>query len=258
MTETASKPIETIKVLDNLTLVKVPGGKFIIGDKKDKNPEITLQPFYMSQYPATQALWQHIMGKNPSNFKGSNRPVEQVSWVDICKKGGFLDILNGQKNIKELLKKKDYADMQFQLPSEAQWEYAARGGPHWQDLFEFSGSNAIDEVAWYRINSHDETKPVGLKAPNQLGLYDMSGNVWEWCADDWTGDYKRIPKDGNPYISTSTRVADRVLRGGSYFFNKQGCRSACREGIGPGFRDSHFGFRLVLCPQFSGTGQYPA
>jgi formylglycine-generating enzyme len=248
MNQTASKPIEKIQVLDNLTLVKIPGCSFFIGDEADEGSEITLPDFYMSQYVVTQQLWEDIMKEeSPARFKGSNRPVEQVSWEDICQAGGFLDKLNAKKEVKALLKN-EYAGMQFQLPSEAQWEYAARGGPQWQDGFEFAGSNNIHEVAWYDENSHQETKPVGLKAPNQLGLYDMSGNVWEWCADDWAGDYKKIPKVGNPYITPSTRAPYRVMRGGGCFYFEQHCRCTFRLYFGPADRNGNFGFRLVLCP----------
>jgi formylglycine-generating enzyme len=257
MAETAAIPIKPIQVMDNLRLVKIPAGSFTMGsmDEDDSQPLTTIsfkKDFYMSQHLVTQALWLQVMGNNPSHFKGSNRPVEYVSWNAVCQSGGFLDKLNGQQAVKELLKKKEYAGMQFQLPSEAQWEYAARGGPHWQNGFTYAGSSSIDEVAWYRENSHDETKPVGLKAPNQLGLHDMSGNVWEWCADDWMDDYKDMKPDGRPRVKTPERAPDRAMRGGSYFSFEHYCRCTYRIHYGPA--DSYYliGFRLVLCPQFGG------
>jgi formylglycine-generating enzyme len=257
MAQTAAIPIKPIQVMDNLRLVKIPAGSFTMGsmDDAESQPLTTIsfkKDFYMSQHPVTQALWQQVMGDNPSHFKGSNRPVEYVSWNAVCQSGGFLDKLKAQQAVKDLLKKEAYAGMQFQLPSEAQWEYAARGGPRWQDGFAYAGSNSIDEVAWYRENSHQETKPVGLKAPNQLGLYDMSGNVWEWCADDWIGDYKEMPADGRLRVKTPERAGTRVLRGGGCFNLEPSCRCAYRNSGGPASSGSTLGFRLVLCPQFGG------
>ena len=150
--------------------------------------------------------------------------------------------------------------MRFALPSEAQWEYAARGGAEGQLAgFEYAGSNDIDEVAWYDDNSHDETKPVGLKAPNVLGLYDMSGNVWEWCADYWVSDYSDIPTNGRPRIKTPERTSLRVIRGGCYFYGGLSCRTAYRYYFGPDGSNGYIGFRLALsgltpAPLQSGEG----
>jgi formylglycine-generating enzyme len=259
MTETASIPFKPIQVLDNLTLVKIPAGSFTMGsiDDSDSQPLTNIsfkKDFYLSQYPVTQALWEVIMAKDsPSGFKDSNRPVEKVSWNTICQTGGFLDKLNKKRETEGLLAEKKFEGMEFALPSEAQWEYAARGGPHWQDGLIYAGSNAIDEVTWYNENSHQETKPVGLKAPNQLGLYDMSGNVWEWCADDWMGDYKGMKPDGRPRVKTPERATYRVMRGGSYFNFEHYCRCSSRLNFEPAFSYYYLGFRIVLCPQFSGS-----
>jgi formylglycine-generating enzyme len=245
----------------NIALAKIPAGSFTMGSEAytDSLPltEITFaHDFYMGQYTVTQQLWKEVMGdvpnNDPSRFKGGQRPVEQVSWDDICQPNGFLDKLNQMPHIVQWLKTQKLASWAFRLPSEAEWEYAARGGPDWQAGFEYAGSNDIDEVAWYDENSHQTTQPVGLKAPNQLGLYDMSGNVWEWCADDWIDNYNDMPGDGRPWIKKPERARNRVLRGGGYFGSELICRPGYRYSSWPDGRNRYIGFRLVLAPQFSG------
>jgi formylglycine-generating enzyme required for sulfatase activity len=176
------------------------------------------------------------MGENPSRFKGDNRPVDSISWNDT------------QKFIEKL---SHMTSQDFCLPTEAQWEYAARGGR--KSLgFEYSGSNHLKEVGWYDENSYGETKSVGLKFANELGLHDMSGNVREWCADwyaDWYDSdyYTACAKEG---VVTDPSGPDqgrfRVLRGGFYFSHAVGCRSACRSYAHPADRWDDSGVRLVL------------
>jgi hypothetical protein len=167
--------------------------------------------FYIGKYEVTQAQWQKVMGKNPSNFKGNNLPVENVSWKDIQE---FLQKLNAMTGGN------------FRLPSEAEWMDAANGGLN-KDNYEYAGSNTIDDVAWFKDNSGKTTHPVGTKQPNSIGIYDMSGNVWEWCQDY--------------YINHS----NRVNRGGSWGNGAGYCRVANRNGRSPGSRDSYSGFRLA-------------
>ncbi|MBK8965904.1 MAG: formylglycine-generating enzyme family protein, partial [Lewinellaceae bacterium] len=133
----------------------------------DEQPvhDVTVSGFYLGKLPVTQMLWQAVMGDTPSRFPGGQRPVEQVSWDDA------------QKFVKKL---QDQTRLPFRLPSEAEWEFAARGGVYNLN-HNYAGSNRLKEVGWYNLNSHGETKLAGLKYPNELGLYDMSGNVWEWC-----------------------------------------------------------------------------
>lgn len=209
----------------------------------DNTAEINFKEgYFIGKYPVTQELYEIIMGKNPSEFKGKYRPVESVSWVDICEgKDCFLTKLNnkGQKNIPTL-------KGNFKLPSEAQWDYAACGGKRWNNpKLDFSGSQNIKDVAWYKDNSNNETKPVGLKQANSLGLYEMSGNIWEWCEDFRVEDrnLKLLPKDGTANFKFGS---NRVLRGGSCIGNADYCRVAYRNYDYPNFGNYNFGFRLVF------------
>jgi len=219
-----------------LEMVKVEGGKAKIGEGEGKH-WINIPTFYIGKYPVTQALYEFVLGKaaNLSRFKSQDRPVENVSWNDSK---AFLKKLNS-----EFVNGKG-----FRLPSESEWEYAGRGGKHWRNNFEFSGSKDLKEVGWYRENSHGETFPVGWKKPNQLGIYDMSGNVWEWCEDDWHDNYKNAPDDGSAWVD-ERRVDNRLLRGGGWDYDDGGCRVSYRSFIKPTYRSINFGFRLVL-PQY--------
>lgn len=148
-------------------MVKVVGGSFLmeIYPESDKEQEVEVLDFWMGKYPVTQELWQAVMGNNPAHFKGGLRPVEQISLDEIF---AFLQKLN------------NLSGQNYRLPNLVEWEFAATGGKNNRD-FRFSGSNKLKEVGWYSQNSHGETKPVGLKRPNQLGLFDMSGNIREIC-----------------------------------------------------------------------------
>jgi formylglycine-generating enzyme required for sulfatase activity len=174
---------------------------------------------------------------------GDELPLENVSWDEITRPEGFLDRLNQSPVCTEIQAQLLTAGGRFRLPTEAEWEYAARGGPHWHDGFLFSGSNDIDEVAWYDRKHGDHSHPVALKAPNQLGLYDMSGNVWEWCQDVFMRDVSRIPGDGTPYMGEGT---GRVLRGGCFHNWAIHCTVSKRYEIGREYHDGCIGFRLVF------------
>ncbi len=216
----------------NLVMKPVEGGTFMMGSSKgldrEKPPHtVTVGDFYMAAYPITQAQWQAVMGNNPSHFKGDDLPVETVSWHDAQ---DFLEKLSRQTG------------KAYRLPTEAEWEYAARGGKQ-RKGYQYAGSDNIEEVAWYSENSGKKTQPVGQKKPNELGLYDMSGNVWEWC-NDWYDEnyYANSPQD-NP--RGAVLGSDRVLRGGSWFGNPQSCRVAYRDNYTPGPWINFIGFRLV-------------
>ena len=166
------------------------------------------------------------MGSNPSHFKGARRPVEQVSWDDCQVFIRKLNSLTGKN---------------FKLPTEAQWEYAARGGKK-SSGYKYSGSNTIGDVAWYGGNSGNKTHDVGTKIPNELGLYDMAGNVWEWCSD-WNGDYSSSSQT-NP--SGPSSGSNRVCRGGSWNYNARYCRLSIRSFNSPVISYNFLGFRLCL------------
>ena len=245
------------------SMIFVEGNTFLMGDEigdlhaycRPVHP-VTVSPFYIGQFPVTQALWKAVTnGENPSRFPGDDRPVEQVSWNDAQ---AFLQKLN---NLTSASRPEGY---HYRLPTEAEWEYAARGGCYslptgegWGGAgYQYAGSDRLKDVGWYDENSGSETKPVGLKYPNQLGLYDMSGNVWEWCEDDWHKNYKGAPKDGSAWVDKPERGPYRVLRGGVWGFAARSCRSASRDGSGPGNRGNRVGFRLALALQ--SVGRPPA
>ncbi|MEO0585414.1 MAG: SUMF1/EgtB/PvdO family nonheme iron enzyme [Bacteroidota bacterium] len=202
-------------------MIRVEGGTF----QMSEDYKVTLSDYAIGTYPVTQKLWQEIIGNNPSRFKGDlMRPVENVSWED-CQE--FLQKLNQKTGLN------------YRLPTEAQWEFAARGG-NLSKGFEYAGSNRLDEVGWYENNSKNTTHPVGQKASNELGLYDMSGNVWEWC-QDWYGDY---PYGSHTDPQGPTSGDYRVIRGGSWDSGWRGCRVADRYFYMPANRYFGIGFRL--------------
>lgn len=215
-------------------MVYIQGGTFQMGSNEsdDEKPvhSVTVGSLYMGKYEVTQKQWEAIMDNNPSSFSGcDNCPVERVSWNDVQE---FIQKLN-QRTGKD-----------FRLPTEAEWEYAARGGNQSRG-YTYSGSNNVDEVAWYTSNSGSKTHPVGQKRANELGLYDMSGNVWEWCSDWYGSDYYRSSPATNPKGPSSGPY--RVYRGGSWGSIPEGCRAAIR-GSAPADRGIDLGFRLVYVP----------
>ena len=217
-------------------LVKVEAGSFNMGATSEmENPYEDEKPihrvtltnnYYIGKYEVTQALWQAVMGSNPSCFKGDDLPVERVSWND-CQ--DFISKLNAMTGKR------------FRLPTEAEWEYAARGGKKSRG-YQYSGSNTLGDVAWYGDNSGSKTHAVGTKQPNELGIYDMAANVEEWCQDR-DGSYSSSPQT-NPTGAASG--SNRVIRGGDWFFLAWDCRTSCRGFRAPGDRFNYLGLRLVL------------
>ncbi|MBR7029306.1 MAG: formylglycine-generating enzyme family protein, partial [Bacteroidaceae bacterium] len=210
-------------------------GKTLDGAWDNEKPahQVTVSTFWMGRFEVTQALWQAVMGNNPSNWKGDNLPVEYVSWGD-CQT--FLQRLNNRKGELGL-----QGSMYFDLPTEAEWEFAARGGRN-SGNYTYSGSDNLDYVAWHYGNSGRRTHPVGQKAKNELGLYDMTGNVWEWCKD-WYGSYPSYAQT-NPTGPSSG--SDRVYRGGCWFSIARVSHVSCRGSHAPDGRSSDLGLRLVL------------
>lgn len=234
----ASSPAEETFTVNGVsfTMVKVEGGEFTMGatpeqgddayDGERPTHQVTLSSYYIGQMEVTQALWRAVMGDNPSDHKGDDLPVENVSWDD-CQ--AFIRTLN------------ENTGRNFRLPTEAEWEYAARGGKRSKG-YKYAGSDYLRSVAWFDDNSEEATHPVGTKNPNELGLYDMSGNVWEWC-QDWYGDYEASAQT-NPVGSASGSF--RVNRGGGWNFDARGCRVSGRFRSNPSSLNFNLGLRLVL------------
>ena len=214
-------------------MITVEGGSFQMGSTDgddDEMPvhEVSLNSFAIGQTEVTQELWQAVMESNPSNFTGNKRPVEKVSWNQCQTFISKLNQLTGKN---------------FRLPTEAEWEYAARGGNKSKG-FTYSGSNNIDDVAWYKSNSNNATHDVGTKAPNELGIYDMSGNVYEWCQDWYGENYYSKSVVNNPTGATSSN--SRVLRGGSWADDSKDCRNTYRYDYAPTYDFFFIGLRLAL------------
>ncbi|MES2278057.1 MAG: formylglycine-generating enzyme family protein [Bacteroidota bacterium] len=220
------------------------GQPYLFGAGAEKQA-IHINNFYIAKFQTTQALWQHVMADEFKHWghAGDTNPAEHVAWYDITSKAGFLDRINNSDMMRHISNLLPQNGATFRLPSESEWEYAARGGKNWQDDFMFAGSNSPDDVAWYLNNSSGKTHPVGLKRPNQLGLHDMNGNVWEWCQDSFIRDATYIPKDGSAYEGPGT---DRVLRGGCHHNGAVHCTSTKRYEITPEANDGCIGFRLAL------------
>ena len=212
-------------------MIAVDGGTFQMGQSADGNNvtpvhSVTLSSYSIGETEVTQALWKAIMGTNPSNHQGDNLPVEQVSWNDCQTFITKLNQLTGKT---------------FRLPTEAEWEFAAKGGTKSKG-YTYSGSNTIGDVAWYNENSGSETHAVATKQANELGIYDMSGNVWEWCQDCY-GSYSDEAQT-NP--TGPSGGSDRVLRSGSWSNDASYCRSAIRSNNSPSSNSVFRGFRLAL------------
>ena len=222
----------------------IPPGTFQMGSPtsdsvsvNDERPVHTVTfeyTFEILNTEVTQAMWEEVMESNPSFFLGENRPVENVSWDD-CQE--YLTAMNQLDPSYE-----------YRLPSEAEWEYCCRSGVldrfYWGDDPVFNG---IGDYAWFRANSFGETHPAAEKEPTSWGLFDMSGNVWEWCQDYWHDDYTRAPSDGSAWLSPSSSY--RVGRGGSWGYTAQFCRSANRGIFDTTYRCDYLGLRLVRMPR---------
>jgi len=278
-TVSGSPKTATIYYYLGIEMVQIPGGSFEMGKElntgsgySDVTPvhTVTLSAFKMGKYEVTQEKYQAVMGSNPSSFKSSpasgevqgKRPVENVSWYDalvFCNKLSILEGLTPAYSISGSTDPSEWGSVPtssdstwnaveivsgstgYRLPTEAQWEYAAKGGNDTPGNYTYSGSDTVGDVAWYQINSGNKTHEAGKKLPNGLGLYDMSGNVWEWCWD-WSGSYSSSAQTDPQGASSGS---NRVERGGSWYNSTGGVRSAYRADNNPYNRSDRIGFRLV-------------
>jgi len=222
-----------------LEMVGLPAGQFLMGspdsdpdarDNEKPQHQVKVNSFAIGKYPVTQAQYQAVMGTNPSRFQNNpQNPVEDVSWNDaqaFCQK---LSQITGKT---------------YRLPTEAEWEYACRAGTTTRFYFG-DDANQLGDYAWYKGNSQQTTHPVGQKKPNAWGLYDMSGNVWEWCEDDWHDNYIGAPKDGSAWLKNGNDNRS-PLRGGSWYNVPANCRSAYRNfTYRPDYSLINDGFRVV-------------
>ena len=240
---TASNLTFTVKGV-RFTMVYVNSGTFTMGATSEQGSDVwddekpahsvTVGDFWIGETEVTQALWQAVMGRNPSEFKGRNRPVENVSWND-CQ--SFV------KKLNSLLSSKLPAGRKFRLPTEAEWEFAARGGNR-SGHYKFSGSNDIGSVAWYLDNSGSTTHDVKTKNSNELCIYDMTGNVWEWCQDWFASSYYGNSPQTNPTGPSSG--SGRVYRGSCWGSDAKYCRVSNRCGIDQADTVEFLGLRLAL------------
>ncbi|MCD4819996.1 MAG: formylglycine-generating enzyme family protein [Candidatus Cloacimonetes bacterium] len=245
------KIIHNIDLNSTDNMIFIQGGTFKMGSNdinKFSSPihSVTVSDFYMSKYEITQKDWVEIMGNNPSSNIGIDNPIDNVSWfaaIEFCNrkslKEGLEPCYNGERNKVKC----DYRKNGYRLPTEAEWEFAAQGGIKSKN-FKYSGSNNVDDVAWYHVNSDKRSNPVGNKKSNGLGIYDMSGNLWEWC-NNWLGNYTKRPKN-NPHGPNIGKF--RVLRGGSWNVEDILCSNYIRFLGEPDDSDIHVGFRIVRTP----------
>jgi len=226
--------------ITGMDFVFVNGGCFTMGSSdcgpfsecsSNEEPahEVCVDDFWMGKFEVTQSQWQNVMGNNPSRFSGRNRPVEQVSWDDTQDFLRSLNTLSGNN---------------YRLPTEAEWEYAASSGGKDEKWADTDNEALLDGYAWHINNSDGQTHPVGLKRPNGIGLYDMNGNVWEWCSDRYESDYYEKSRKHNP--QGPLEGVYRVERGGSWLDKPQYMRLALRNWSRPDYGSNFFGFRLVF------------
>ncbi len=219
---------------DKLPFVRIEAGGFLMGATDGLPLEMPphwvdiRQPFYASAWPVTQRVWQTVMGSNPSAFDGDTRlPVDSVSWQEV------------QRFCRRL---SSVTDRHVRMPTEAEWEYACRAGTTGEYFFDHE--RQAEDYAWYDMNSQDQTHPVGLKKPNPWGLFDIVGNLWEWCEDAWFADYRHATSDG------SARAGDpagrHTLRGGAWDMDVFRCRSAYRSFDFSHLGTSRFGCRVII------------
>lgn len=220
-----------------IDLLAIDSGVFQMGSSQGLPLEIPVhrvhiaRRFLLGKFPITQGQWEAVMPHNPSVFSGADDlPVDSVSWEDAKAFCAKLASTSGRV---------------VRLPSEAEWEYACRASAV-NEFFFGDDESHLCEHSWFDLNSHARTHPVGMKKPNNWGLYDMAGNVWEWCEDVWHSDYETAPNDGSPWQENAAEQPRRCLRGGAWNYDAFRCRSAYRSREWKHHATDHFGFRIVV------------
>jgi sulfatase modifying factor 1 len=243
--EPDSQAPKQITTKTGIEMVLIPAGEFTMGSDKGEDDEqppnrVKIDAFYMDKLEVTQEAYEKMMVQNPAKFKGTDRPVERVSWFAAVRYCNMRSLREGLTPCYDLqtLKCNFQADG-YRLPTEAEWEYACRAGTN--TIYYFGNTpNRLGQYAWYRANANKTSHPVGLKKPNPWGLYDMHGNVWEWCNDFYDQNYYHQERQENPIGPSGGD--ERVLRGGSWASTAESSRSSARYSEAPGFADVCFGY----------------
>ena len=246
--ETSKNPADAtgeIKAEAGTEMVLIPAGRFTMGDEKEidaKPHEVVISSFYMDKYLVTQEQYKEVMGENPSRWKGDKNPVEQVRWSDAVKYCNARSLKEGLQPCYDLQTWKcNFEANGYRLPTEAEWEYACRAGSKTAYFFG-NDSSKLSDYAWLDENSAGKPHPVGQKKPNPWGLYDMHGNVWEWCNDFYQVDYYQQSPVENPRGPKEGET--KVVRGGAWKFSADSCRSGYRYNEDPGYSDVCFGYDI--------------
>ncbi len=244
-TSSQTSEVKEITTKTGITMVHIPAGEFVMGysdGEVDERPEhkVKINAFYMDKYEVTQESYQNLTGRNTSKSKGSNKPVEQLSWLAAAKYCNMRSLREGLEPCYQLEPVQcNFEANGYRLPTEAEWEYACRAGTSTAYFYGIDPAK-LSRYAWFGDNSNNTTHPVGMKAPNPWGLFDMYGNVWEWCNDYYSENYYQQSPNENP--TGPNEGEECVLRGGGFNSTDDYCRSSTRYSEPPGLADTCFGY----------------